>query len=165
MVCRSPVFPKIPLFGVRAFPHRVQNYTHTHTHRRQLLRHDSCPGLMLAHFVSVFTLTLTFLDPSVWRFPWCTQALLPDTGLCPAYLLLSKTYLGELFQPLNTPWLCLLTYLCLVVFTWILKSAWFFVSWSTAWLSVFGFICSFFFISTADMTIISLSILLFDSKC
>lgn len=30
MVCRSPVFPKIPLFGVRAFPHRVQNCTHTH---------------------------------------------------------------------------------------------------------------------------------------
>jgi len=26
MVCRSPVFPKIPLFGVRAFPHRDQNY-------------------------------------------------------------------------------------------------------------------------------------------
>lgn len=26
MVCRSPVFPKIPLLGVRALPHRDQNY-------------------------------------------------------------------------------------------------------------------------------------------
>lgn len=26
MVCRSPVFPKTPLFGVKAFPQRVQNY-------------------------------------------------------------------------------------------------------------------------------------------
>lgn len=28
MVCRSPVFPKIPRFGVRALPHRDQNCEH-----------------------------------------------------------------------------------------------------------------------------------------
>lgn len=36
MVCRSPAFPKRPLLGVRALPHRVQNYRHKQPVRPRL---------------------------------------------------------------------------------------------------------------------------------
>lgn len=46
MVCRSPAFPKIPRFGVRALPHRDQNCEHKR--RRSVRRY------LLAVFNIVF---------------------------------------------------------------------------------------------------------------
>lgn len=67
MVCRSPVFPKTPRFGLRAFPHRVQNYTQDGGERR---RSPMSPTFRSVRGrITTSCLTLMCLTPQLMRRP------------------------------------------------------------------------------------------------